>query len=208
MAQERSGPEAKAAATEAAATEADEDGEASELTTASEESRRAPRVAISVDPLGFLLFGPTAHAEAALGRVGLGAGVRWFSAGLLANKLFLNEGDRFAFSYGLSLHGNYYFIAPLTGPHLGLAVELLHTRGEDDAARIATISNYIVPQLEGGYRHHWGHFMLGGVIAAGYAARLSSRVEDLPGGDSASLYSVNNESSFYGSARLDLGVLF
>lgn len=163
---------------------------------------------LSVDPLGFLLFGPTVNGEAAIGPVGIGAGFRWFSPGLLANKLFLNDGSHFAFSYGIALRGNYYFLQPLAGPHVGLAVELLHTRAEDDDARIATISTYIIPQIEGGYRLALRRFLVGGVLAVGYAARAASKVDNLPGGNNADLYTVLNESSFYGTARLDLGFYF
>lgn len=163
---------------------------------------------LSVDPLGFLLFGPTVNAEAAIGQVGIGAGFRWFSPGLLANKLFLNDGSHFAFSYGIALRGTYYFLQPLAGPHVGLAVELLHTRAEDDDARIATISTYLIPQIEGGYRLALRRFLIGGTAAVGYAVRAGSKVENLPGGTNADRYTVVNESSFYGTARLDLGFYF
>ena len=42
----------------------------------------------------------------------------------------------------------------------------------------------------------------------GYAARLSGKVDNLPGGTNASSYQANNESSVYGSVGLELGVFF
>src|SRR6187402_421861 len=65
--------------------------------------------AVYVDPLGFLLFGPSLGAEVALGPVGFGATFRWFNPGLLGKALFLDEGSKFTFSYGLGLNAQYYF---------------------------------------------------------------------------------------------------
>jgi hypothetical protein len=42
----------------------------------------------------------------------------------------------------------------------------------------------------------------------GYAARLSGKVDNLPGGNNASSYAATNESSVYGSVGLELGVFF
>jgi len=163
---------------------------------------------VAVDPLGFALFGPTVNAEARVGSVGVGLGFRWLSPGVLANSLFLDEGDSFGFSYGLAARGHYYLTEPLSGPHIGFAVEYLKTRVENKSSQIATVSSYVVPQIEAGYRFAWPRFFLGGVAALGYAAQVADDVENINGGMSASLYEVEDESSVYGTARLDIGVFF
>lgn len=172
------------------------------------ESGRDRLGSVALDPLGFALFGPSLNAEVGLKQFAVGAGFRWFSPGLLANELFLEGGDAFAFSYGIALRGQYYFLDPLAGPHAGLSVEYLKTRVENDGAGIASVSSYVVPQVEGGYRHAMGTFFVGGVLTVGYAKQASGRIENLPGEDNADAFFVRDESSVYGSARLDLGVYF
>lgn len=122
--------------------------------------------------------------------------------------LFLSDEDDFGFSYGVAGRVSYFFQQPLAGPHAGVAVEVLRTRVEDDANKVATLSTYVVPELEGGYRLALGNFFVGGVLAFGYAAQADSRIEDLPGGNEASRFTATDESSLYGSARLDLGLYF
>lgn len=163
---------------------------------------------VALDPLGFALFGPTVNAEARVGAIGLGLGFRWLSPGVLANSLFLDEGDSFGFSYGLAARGHYYLAEPLSGPHIGFAVEYLKTRVENESSQIATLSSYVVPQIEVGYRFAWPRFFLGGVAAMGYAAQVADDVENINGGMSASQYEVEDESSVYGTARLDIGLFF
>lgn len=163
---------------------------------------------IFFDPLGFLLFGPSVAGEVGFGNFAAQASFRLFSAGLLSKALFLTDEDTFAMSYGVALHGDYYFSPGLKGPFVGLAAEYLHSRVENDSAKIATISSYIVPQIEGGYRFGFERWFFGGTAALGYAARVSSEVENLPGGTNADLYTVSNESSPYGTVRLDIGVYF
>lgn len=161
-----------------------------------------------VDPLGFLLFGPTLGAEFGADKVSGTAYVRWFNVGLLSQALFLNKPQSFDFSYGLGLRGRYYLLGGLSGPHLGAGVEYLSTRIDDPMNLIATNAHYLVPQVEGGYRFGLGAFYVGGAAALGYAFELSSSVDNLPGGNSASFFQVVNESKFYGSASLELGVYF
>lgn len=163
---------------------------------------------VTVDPVGFLLFGPALNADLALGRLAVGAGLRWFSPGLTAKALFLTENDEFAFSYGIAGRAHYFFREPLVGPHAGIALEVLRTRVENDGARIAALSTYVIPMLEGGYRLAFRSLLIGGVLGAGYAAEVASRIEDLPGGTNAAFYEVVDESSLYGLVRLDLGVVF
>ncbi len=163
---------------------------------------------VFVDPLGFLLFGPSIAAEVGLGNFSVQGSFRWFSPGLLSNALFVDDQSKFGMSYGLALHGQYFFSGGLSGPHVGLAAEFLHTRIEDESAQIATLSSYIVPQLEGGYRLGFERWFVGATGALGYAARISSSVENLPGGTNADSYTVSNESSPYGAIRLDIGVYF
>jgi hypothetical protein len=161
-----------------------------------------------VDPLGFLLFGPTLGAEFGADKVSGTAYVRWFNVGLLSQALFLNKPQGFDFSYGIGLRGRYYLLGGLAGPHVGAGVEYLSTRVDDPVNLVATNSGYLVPQVEGGYRLGLGTFYAGAAAALGYAVQLSSSVDNLPGGNSASLFQAVNESKFYGSASLELGVYF
>jgi hypothetical protein len=96
----------------------------------------------------------------------------------------------------------------LSGPHLGAGVEYLNTRVDDPVNLVATNSSYLVPQVEGGYRLGLGVFYAGAAAALGYAVALSNSVDNLPGGNSANLFQAVNESKFYGSASLELGVYF
>jgi hypothetical protein len=163
---------------------------------------------VFVDPLGFLLFGPTAGVEAGAGHVtGIVSG-RWLNAGLLARHIFPGNGESFAFSYGVGLRGRYYLAAGFSRVHLGLGMELIHSRVEDPANLVATNSLYGVPMAEAGYRWALGSVYVGAAAAAGYAFRLSANVEDLPGGNQAARFAASDESTVYGSASLELGVYF
>lgn len=161
-----------------------------------------------VDPLGFALFGPRVGVEAGAGHFSGALSARWFNAGLLAHSLFAKGDDKLAFGYGLGLRGRYYLPEGLEGLHLGIAAEYLHSRVENQPLLIATNSGYFVPYAEVGYRPASGRLYADVSAGVGYAFRLSSNVENLSGGVSASSYDVSDESSIYGTASLDLGVLF
>jgi hypothetical protein len=161
-----------------------------------------------VDPLGFALFGPRLGVEAGGGHFSGALSVRWFNAGLLAHSLFAKGNDELAFGYSLGLRGRYYLSEGLEGVHLGVTAEYLHSRVENPPLLIATDSSYLVPYVEVGYRLTLGRVYADASAGAGYALRLSSRVDNLPGGASAGSYVVSDESSIYGTASLDVGVFF
>jgi hypothetical protein len=161
-----------------------------------------------VDPLGFALFGPRLGVEAGAGHLSGALHARWFNPGLLAHSLFLQQGDEFAFSYGVGLRGRYYLADGLSGLHLGVAAEYLHVRIESPQPLIATNSGYFVPYAEAGYRLALGPVYGDASAGFGYAFRTSSSVENLPGGSSASAYVVEDKSTVYGTASLELGVFF
>jgi hypothetical protein len=174
------------------------------------ESRMAPERHGSayVDPLGFLMFGPRVGVDAGGAQLTGGVYGRWFDPGLLGRSLFLKDGESFAFSYGVGARGRYYFGPGHGGFHLGAGAEYLRTRVERQSALIATTSAYAVPYGEVGYRLAFERFYAGAAVVLGYAAKLSSRVDNLPGGTSAGSYQATDESSIYGSADLELGVFF
>jgi hypothetical protein len=161
-----------------------------------------------VDPLGFLLFGPTLGVEAGSGHFSATLYGRWLSSGVLAHSLFLNDNDAFAFSYGVGVRGRYFLDDNLSGPHLGAGLEFVHSRVDNSLNLITTKSNYIVPLLEGGYRLPISSVYLGAAAALGYAFKTSTSVEDLPGGRSAASFEATNKSTIYGSASLEVGVYF
>jgi hypothetical protein len=161
-----------------------------------------------VDPLGFALFGPRIGAEAGGNHICGALYARWFSPGLLSHSLFLHSNESFGFSYGIGLRGRYYLGANQSGWHAGLAAEYLHSRVEDQHVRIVTLSSYVVPYAEGGYRLPLGAFYGDVSAGLGYAARLSGDVENLPGGTAAGGYVASQQSSVYGTASLELGVYF
>jgi hypothetical protein len=163
---------------------------------------------VFVDPLGLLMFGPRVGVEAGTPHVTGGLYGRWFSPGLLGRSLFLNEGQNFAFSYGIGARGRYYVGEGQRGFHAGAGAEYLRTRVEEPSALVATTSGYFVPYAEVGYRLGFDRFYAGASAVLGYAARLSGTVENLPGGNNAGSYQANDESSVYGSAALELGVFF
>jgi hypothetical protein len=154
------------------------------------------------------MFGPRVGADAGGAHLTGGVYGRWFDPGLLGRSLFLKDGDRFAFSYGVGARGRYYLGEGQGGLHVGAGAEYLRTRVENAAALVASTSGYVVPYAEVGYRFAFDRFYAGATAVLGYAARLSGQVENLPGGSNASSYQANNESSVYGSAGLELGVFF
>ena len=161
-----------------------------------------------VDPLGFLMFGPRVGVDAGGAHLTGGVYGRWFDPGLLGRSLFLKEGQTFAFSYGLGGRGRYYLGEGHGGFHVGAGAEYLRTRVEEAAVLIASTSVYFVPYAEVGYRFAFDRFYAGATALVGYAARLSGRVENLPGGNNAGSYRADNKSSVYGSVGLELGVFF
>ncbi|HYQ18138.1 MAG TPA: hypothetical protein VEQ58_20330, partial [Polyangiaceae bacterium] len=96
----------------------------------------------------------------------------------------------------------------LTGLHFGLAAEYLHVRNERPDALIVTVSTYVVPYAEAGYRWSLGRAYIDASAGLGYALQASGKVENLPGGSGAGNYVASDESSVYGTASLDLGILF
>jgi hypothetical protein len=169
-----------------------------------------PTGSVFVDPLGLLLFGPTLGGEVALNHVSIGLYGRWLNAGYLARQMFPNSdlGEEFAFSYGVGLRGRYYINGSLRGLFAGVAAEYLHSRIENTTDQIATKAQLIVPELEFGYRHALGSFYVGGVAGIGYAFEVASSVENLPGGTRAHLFEVEDASTVYGSAGLEIGLYF
>ena len=164
---------------------------------------------VFIDPLGFLLFGPTLGVELGANRLSATLYGRWLNAGVLAKSLFLEGADSFAFSYGAGLRGRYFLQDNLQGPHVGLGLEFVHSTVDNATAVVSTKSSYLVPMLEGGYRLPLSSsFYLGGAAAVGYAFQLSSKVENLPGGSSAGLYVAQDRSTIYGSAALEIGAYF
>jgi hypothetical protein len=161
-----------------------------------------------VDPLGLLMFGPRVGVEAGGGHLTGALYGRWFDAGLLSRSLFLQSGDDFGFSWGAGARGRYYFADGLGGVHVGAGAEYLRTRIETPSVRIVSTSGYFVPYAEAGYRLPLGRFYGGVAAALGYAARLSGRIENLPGGTAASSYEASNKSNVYAAASLELGLFF
>jgi hypothetical protein len=167
-----------------------------------------PNGSAFVDPLGFLLFGPTLGAELGLGQYSVLAYGRWLDGGLLAKSVFESSTDKFTFSYGAGLKGRYYFGSGLLGPHVGVAFEALKTRTENHVDKIATNNLVLVPEIEGGYRLGFGRFFLGATVGVGYALQVSKKVDNIDGGNQAGNYTAKDYSTIYGSANLDVGLLF
>ena len=181
---------------------------ADEATPSAESMPSARHGSAFVDPLGFLLFGPRLGVEAGTGQVTGALYGRWFDGGLLSRSMFLKTNDKFAFSYGFGARGRYYFSDGMEGISVGVALEYLRTRVENNVDLTATNSKYVVPYAEAGYRMAFGQFYAGVSAAFGYAIRASGSVENLPGGSSANRYSPVDESTLYGQASLELGVYF
>ena len=182
--------------------------EAEEASSAASEPTTPHTGDVYIDPLGFLVFGPTVGAEFDVGPASLLAYGRWFSVGALSNSMFTDGKETFAFSYGAGLGGRYWLSGDLQGLHLGVLGEYLHTQIDDESILISYKSSFVVPQIEGGYRVGLGRFLVGVRGAVGYAFRTSSTIEDMPGGSSANLYEAEDVNEFYAAASLDLGVYF
>ena len=174
------------------------------------QAQSTPTAAVFVDPLGLLLFGPTLGGEVALSHFSVGLYGRWLNAGYLAQQMFPNSdaGDQFAFSYGVGLRGRYYLNGSLRGLFAGVAAEYLSSRIENTTDQIATNARLIVPEIEFGYRYALGSFFFGGVAGVGYAFEVDSSVKNLPGGTRAQLCEVEDASTVYGSAGLEIGLYF
>jgi len=168
----------------------------------------AHRGAVFVDPLGFLLFGPTLGAELGFSQYSVVAYGRWLDGGLLARALFQSDTDKFAFSPGAGLKGRYYLTERLVGAHVGVAIELLKTRTENHADLVATNNLVLVPEAEVGYRHTYGSLFIGGTLGLGYVLQVASSVQNIEGGTGAGSFEAKDYSTLYGSANLDFGLLF
>jgi hypothetical protein len=166
-----------------------------------------PFGAVTLDPIGFVFFGPQLSAEVMLGRVGLGLSARWFSGGYLSHAMFPRDGEDLVFSYGVAAHVRYYF-SGIGGFYGGAALERLQVRIEDNKTQLeAWESTWWVPQLEVGYRYPVGAFFVGGGAACGYAIRGATKTIDLSGGMDP-LGSVDTDNTIYGSLVGDVGVFF
>lgn len=161
-----------------------------------------------VDPLGFLTFGPAIGLEFGGGRVTGAIYGRWFSAGLLSVSALLLEGQRYDFSFGLGGRMRFYFRDGFSGFHLGFAAEWLRPVVEDYVFRLIITSNYLVPQIEAGYR--WGNerLFIGLAGSVGISARLFWKLDNMPGGTLASELEPKPITAFFASAKLELGVYF
>jgi hypothetical protein len=99
-----------------------------------------------VDPLGLALFGPTVGVELGASDFSALLHARWFSGGLLAKSMFLDDdGEEFGFSYGLGLAGRYYPDGNLEGLHAGVVLELLVVHIEQTRALVASTDKVFVP---------------------------------------------------------------
>lgn len=161
-----------------------------------------------IDPLGLITFGPTLGVEFGSDRFSLAIYGRWFSAGLLSTLLILNPGDVYDFSFGLGLRGRFYFRPGLSGAHMGLAAEWLRPVVENDDLLLLVTSNYLVPQVEGGYRWAGSRFFIDLSGGIGFSYRLFWRIDNLPGGNLAGAAVAPAVASFFFSAKLELGVFF
>jgi hypothetical protein len=198
-----------AVAAEAESPSTDAPAEASvEPPAAVEAPRSAHHGSVFVDPLGFLLFGPTFGVEAGSGRISGTLYGRWLNPGASAHSLFLKDKESFAFSSGVGLRGRYFLHDDLSGPHVGVGAELVQTRVDDSVNLIETKTTYVVPLLEGGYRLAFSGLYVGAAAAFGYAFKASGSVGNLPGGSTADAFSASNKSTVYGSASLELGAYF
>ncbi len=77
-----------------------------------------------------------------------------------------------------------------------------------ESQRRARRKHQATPEGQVGYRILFGQWYTDASGGLGYAWRVASSVEDLSGGTAASGYRVDDKSSFYGTASLDLGLYF
>jgi hypothetical protein len=160
-----------------------------------------------LDPLGFVLLGPTGGVEVGHGHFSGAVYGRVLSAGLLAVGMFQPAGTNFA-AFGGGIRGRFYSRPALSGAHVGLGVEYLHSRIEDRDSALASLANFVIPEFELGYRFGFSHFYIGGALWGGYAFQFDSSVEDMAKLGRESQYYVEDESSIYGSVGLELGFYF
>lgn len=166
-----------------------------------------------VNALGPLQFGLTPSLELGTSNFAGLLRFRWLNSGFLANETLPTKGgsESLAFSYGLGAGVRYFTAAdaPLTGFNLGVVLEFLRVRNEDTTIdREAYLTSLLVPQLEGGYRWAFGHFLLGAGAGVGYAIVVSAKTEDSSGGADNVLLANNAENKPYGSVAVDVGFLF
>ncbi len=176
--------------------------------TVAEHSAPDHHGSVFLDPAGFLFFGPSFGLEVGGGRFTGSVYGRWLDAGLLGNVTLLSTGDRFQFSFGIGARGRFYFADGFAGAHLGLGVEWLRSVVDNSVLLLTMTTNYLIPQIEGGYRWAWSHVFLGLSASAGYAVLLFWRTENLPGGHLAAEVGPSVDRSFYGAAKLEFGVFF
>jgi hypothetical protein len=171
----------------------------------------SPLGSVFVDPLGFLLLGPTAGAEIGFGHFSAIAYGRWFDVGLVSRAAYATNGDKLRFSYGAGLKGCYYFKRGLAGLHVGPVLEVLTYGAVTPSFSPNHDYNYswtrwfVVPQVEAGYRFALGRFHLGLAAFIGYKVEVSKSYVTNQFGAPPLPSSVHN---VFGSGSCDLGFLF
>jgi|WetSurMetagenome_2_1015567.scaffolds.fasta_scaffold108548_3 hypothetical protein len=163
---------------------------------------------IFLDPFGFLIISPTIGAEIGFRQFSVIAYGRWLYVGVLAKSMFLKKDNAFGLSYSFGFKGRYYLRPGLIGPHLGFEVEFLNTRVEDKVLLVATNNSIFLPKIEGGYRFKIMRFYVDASAGIGYGIQTSKNVENINEGHHAQNFEAVDASAIYGSASLDVGILF
>jgi hypothetical protein len=172
------------------------------------EDNGGPIGAVTVNLLGLALFGPDLNLEFG-GQVSGLLRVRPFGLGYLSHSMFAAE-DNQELSLGslsVGLGGRYYLSgAGFQGVYLGLAAEYLRVTIEETQAlgTLETLTTFLIPSLEGGWRTPLGPVLVGLGAQVGYAFALSEDCEF-----SAGICTVEpRENTVYGQAVADVGIRF
>jgi len=162
--------------------------------------------AVSVNALGFALFGPAVNLEVGKQLVGI-ARARFFGLGLLSHQIFPADGETLKLgSLGGGLGARYYLSDDFrhSGAYVGILGEYLQSQIEN-AAKINAISDSVIVGAEGGYRFASGRWFVGLGGELGFAIAAGGHCEK-GGTEIACVLRSDKRNRPYGQAVVDIGV--
>ncbi len=166
--------------------------------------------AVTLNAAGFGFFGPSVNGEFGKRATGY-VTLRPFGLGYLSRVMFVEDDDTALQldSFGAGLGGRYYLTGEkhFEGVYVGATGEMLFIGFDNDAQKLSVYRRMLVVAAEGGYRHRFDRFLVGGGARIGYASELSNRCEAYAG-ESFACQASSYASSLYGEGVVDVGITF
>jgi hypothetical protein len=175
-----------------------------------EASKRGGVVAVSVEPLGIVEYGPTIMAEFGRRAVGF-VRLRFANLGILPYVLASNSTDDFIFGIGAAAGFRYYFDhgGDMRGFRIGGSLEYLYIKTEDnEGTNDEYLTHALLPNFDVGYRWIFGNgFILSAGAIGGWEFPIRTTSKNKVTGGPA-VYKNSFEASPIGLLTCEVGYLF